>query len=146
MEEIKVEVWISEISKLKIFTDFKLYHKENIFAKGNGCWFILNQDTKRPVSTDTVKEYIPLCNEFALGEHKKFTVTESKEKLNEITYKTNLSDIDFNSHVNNKSYINIAQADSGAMWRVSARMRASSSGAWPSPMWTISTVWHRQWP
>ena len=32
-----------------------------------------------------------------------------KVKNQEITYKTNISDIDFNNHVNNKSYINLAE-------------------------------------
>ena len=45
-----------------------------------------------------------------LGEHKKFTLEEQTEKVREITHKNNLSDLDFNNHVNNKSYINIAEA------------------------------------
>ena len=108
-EEIKVEIWISEISKLKVFTDFKLYYNDKIFAKGNALWFIIDRQSKRPAKTDTVAERFEVCNELVLGEHKKFVLPETKEKFNEITHKINLSDLDFNKHVNNKSYINIAE-------------------------------------
>ena len=39
---------LSEISKLKIYTDFKIYHDDKVFAKGNTCWFLLDTDSKRP--------------------------------------------------------------------------------------------------
>ena len=109
-EEIKVEIWVSEITKLKIYTDYKLIHKDRVFAKGNACWFLLDKDTKRPVKTDMVAEKFEVCNELVLGEHKKFILKDKNEKVREIIHKNNLSDIDFNSHVNNKSYLNIAEA------------------------------------
>jgi len=109
-EEITTEIWISEITKLKIFTDFKLYYRDKVFAQGNGCWFILDQVTKRPAKTDIIQESFNICPEFVLGEHKKFVLNEIKDKANEIVHKNNLSDLDFNNHVNNKSYINLAEA------------------------------------
>lgn len=109
-EEIRVEIWISEISKLKVYTDFAIYNKTDIFAKGCGCWFLLNQQTKRPVKTDIVSENFELCSELAVGNHKKISLIEIKEEVGRIVHKNSLSDIDFNNHVNNKSYINIAEA------------------------------------
>lgn len=109
-EEITTEIWISEITKLKIYTDFKLYYNGEVFAQGDGVWFILDQKTKRPSTTEIISEHFDICDEFVLGEHKKFAITDVKEKVNEIVHKNNLSDIDFNSHVNNKSYINLAEA------------------------------------
>ena len=109
-EEIRAEIWISEITKLKIYTDFNFYYKDKVFAKGNGCWFLLDTETKRPAKTDIIKEKFSICNEFTLGEHKKFVLNNSEVKQSEIVHKMNLSDIDFNSHVNNKSYMNVAEA------------------------------------
>lgn len=109
-EDIKTEIWISEITKLKIYTDFRIYYKDKIFAQGNGCWFILDQETKKPSKTDIISKNFDICNEFVLGEHKKFTLETATDKVSEIIHKNNLSDIDFNSHVNNKSYINLAEA------------------------------------
>ena len=109
-EKIKTEIWISELTKLKIYTDFNLYYKDKVFAKGNGCWFILDQNSRRPVKTDFLADKFEICPELALGEHKKFSLLDTKEKASEIKHKNNLSDLDFNQHVNNKSYINIAEA------------------------------------
>jgi len=108
-EEIKVEIWVSEISKLKVYTDFNLYYNDKIFAKGNALWFIIDRNTKRPVKTDIVSERFEVCNELAIGPHTKFIIPEIKEKYTEIKHTINLSDMDFNKHVNNKSYINIAE-------------------------------------
>ena len=109
-EEIRTDIWISEMTKLKIFTDFELYYKDKLFAKGNGCWFVLEQQSKRPAKTDFLADKLLICPEFAIGEHKKFCINEAKEKVSEIKHKNNLSDLDFNHHVNNKSYMNIAEA------------------------------------
>ncbi|MBQ8476401.1 hypothetical protein IJ531_04990, partial [bacterium] len=108
-EEIKVEIWISELSKLKIYTDYKIYYKDRVFAKGNACWFLIDAETKRPYKTDEFRDKIEVYNELSLGEHKKFQLPEITDKISEITHKMNLSDLDFNNHVNNKSYINIAE-------------------------------------
>ena len=108
-EEIKVEIWISELSKLKIYTDFKLYYNDKVFTKGNALWFVIDKNSKRPTKTDMVAEKFDICNELVLGEHKKFVLTKSIEKTNEIIHTNNLSDLDFNHHVNNKSYINLAE-------------------------------------
>ena len=108
-EEIKVEIWISELSKLKIYTDYNIYYSNKVFAKGNACWFLIDSNSKRPAKTDFIKEKFEICPEFTLGEHKKFALSEITEKISEIEHKMNLSDLDFNNHVNNKSYINIAE-------------------------------------
>ncbi|MBQ9245274.1 hypothetical protein IJ182_03295 [bacterium] len=109
-EEITTEIWISEITKLKIYTDFRLYYNNKVFAQGNGCWFILDSETKRPQKTDIILQHFDICPEFAIGEHKKFFLENIQDKLSEITHKNNLSDLDFNNHVNNKSYVNVAEA------------------------------------
>lgn len=108
-EEIAVNIWISEITKLKIYTDYEITYKDKPFAKGNALWFIIDKESKRPSKTDIAAERFCVCNELTLGEHKKFILPEAKEKVSEIVHTNNLSDIDFNKHVNNKSYINLAE-------------------------------------
>lgn len=108
-EDISVEIWISELSKLKIYTDYRLYHNGEVFAQGNAIWFIIDKNSKRPAKTDSIADRLPIKNELVLGEHKKFTLPEITEKYTEITHTNNLSDLDFNNHVNNKSYINLAE-------------------------------------
>ncbi|MDY6408108.1 MAG: thioesterase [Pseudomonadota bacterium] len=108
-EEIEVKLWVSEVTKLKIFTDFELKYNGEIFAKGNCCWFLLNGKAKRPVATDVMADKMPLCSELVLGEHKKFTLENTADVVSSVSHKMTLSDIDFNNHVNNKSYIQLAE-------------------------------------
>ena len=116
-EEIKTEIWMSEITKLKMYTDFNLYYNDKVFAKGNGCWFLLDQESRRPIKTDIVLEKFSVCSELTLGEHKKFALSDELEKVSEIEHRNNLSDLDFNKHVNNKSYINLAEATANDEFR-----------------------------
>lgn len=108
-EEIETQIWISEISKLKLYTDYQLLYKGEVFAKGNACWFVINTESKRPAKTDIFENKFEICSDLTLGEHKKFTLAETTEQISSITHTNNLSDIDFNNHVNNKSYINLAE-------------------------------------
>ena len=55
-------------------------------------------------------EAFDTCNEKAMGEHSKFSIEKAVEKISSLQHTINLSDIDFNSHVNNKSYITVAEA------------------------------------
>ena len=107
--EIEIDIWISEISKIKIYTDYELRYKDKVFAKGNALWFIIDKETKRPAKTDAISERFNICNELVLGEHKKITIPEPTEVYTKIEHTNNFSDTDFNKHVNNKSYINIAE-------------------------------------
>ncbi len=125
-EEIEVTTWVSEITKLKIYFDFYIKHNEKIFVKGNCCCFILNTETKRPHTTEIVSDKVEICSEFVLGEHKKFSLPETTEKVVEITHKTNLSDLDFNYHVNNKSYINIAEMTAPDDFKTSKSLKTLS--------------------
>ena len=108
-EEIEVNIWISEITKLKVYTDYELKYKNKTFAKGNALWFVIDKETKRPAKTDVVSQRFKVCSELVLGEHKKFILPQATEVYTKIEHKNNLSDIDFNKHVNNKSYINLAE-------------------------------------
>ena len=116
-EEIEINIWISEITKLKIYTDYELKYKGKTFAKGNALWFIIDKENKRPAKTDVVAERFNICNELVLGEHKKFVLPTAKEKVSEIKHVNNLSDLDFNKHVNNKSYINLAEMTANEEFR-----------------------------
>ncbi|MBO7672310.1 hypothetical protein J6S88_02755 [bacterium] len=108
-EEIKVELWFSEISKLKIYIDFYIYHKDQVIAKGNSLWFLISRESKRPVKADKVAEKFEVCEELAAGGHQKFEIPPTTEVYTKIEHTNNLSDTDFNKHVNNKSYINLAE-------------------------------------
>ena len=109
-EQITVQVWISEITKLKIYADFSISHNGKVFVKGTSCWLVLDATTHRPINTNFVSSKLDVVDELMLGEHKKLNWDETEQKIKETKYTTNLGDIDFNDHVNNKSYINLAES------------------------------------
>ncbi len=125
-EEIEINIWISQVSKLKVYTDYELKYKNKTFAKGNALWFIIDKETKRPVKTDVVAERFEICDELVLGEHKKFVVPDSTEVYTKIEHKINLSDLDFNNHVNNKSYINLAELTVPDEYRKTHKLKSLS--------------------
>ena len=49
---------------------------------------------------------------------------EVKEKIREIKHTINLSDLDFNNHVNNKSYINLAEMTSTNEFRSKHKLKS----------------------
>ena len=122
-EEIKVELWFSEVSKLKIYIDFNIYYRDTVIAKGNALWFLISRESQRPVRADEVAEKFEICNEFVLGEHRKFAIPQTTEIYTKIEHKNNLSDIDFNKHVNNKSYINLAEMTAPEEFKKTRRLK-----------------------
>lgn len=109
---ITIELWFSEIKKLRAYMDFKIYSDEKLISQGDSSWFILNRKTRRPVA---IEEYITpfgLEEEVVFGSHnvKLKTNIENFIKINEINFSVNFNDIDFNGHVNNISYVDWAIA------------------------------------
>lgn len=109
-EEIEIQVWVSKISRLKMFVDFELIYKNKTFTKGNSIWYILDFNSHRPVNVENILKDIPICNETTLGGYRKFQLENNLSLVSKTSYTINLGDIDFNNHVNNKSYINLAQS------------------------------------
>ena len=122
-EEIEVNVWFSEVSKLKIYVDYELKHDNKPFAKGSSLWFLISRENLRPVKADEVAEKFEICSDMAFGEHKKFILPQATEVYRKIEHINNLSDIDFNKHVNNKSYINIAEMTAPDEFKISHRLK-----------------------
>ena len=122
-EEIEISVWFSEISKLKIYVDYEIKYKNKPFAKGNSLWFLISRESQRPVRADEVAKKFVICEELALGEHKKFILPQAKEVYKKIEHVNNLSDIDFNKHVNNKSYINLAEMTAPEEFRKTHKLK-----------------------
>ena len=73
-----------------------------------------------------MSERFAVVHELVLGEHKKFTLPIVTEKVREIKHTNNLSDLDFNNHVNNKSYINLAEMTTSEEFRGKYNMKNMS--------------------
>jgi len=107
-EEIKVELWFSEISKLKIYADFRLYYNNKVFAQGDSLWLIMDIKNRRVAKADEMAAKFAVCKDLALGVHSKVSLPDTAGEISSFSHNINISDIDFNNHTNNKSYLHIA--------------------------------------
>lgn len=108
-EDVEVTMWISEISALRTYSDYyiKKAGTDIVIAKGTSCWCLMNTETRRLETTASVAPKITVLPEIMLS-HKKMRFQNDGELLKSETHKVNLLDLDFNGHVNNRSYLNIA--------------------------------------
>lgn len=70
-EDFVVEIWVSELTSLRIYCDFRIVRKDNeqLIASGTSQWSILNLDTKRLESTDFLADKLTVVLEQMTASH-----------------------------------------------------------------------------
>ncbi len=109
--EIKVKIRFSEISMVRIYVDFWICDsKDEVFAQGTSIWAIINSVTKRPfpakdmLEQGGIKTYgTPMKSEIVPD-------TTNKTLQKEVEHTVNVTDLDFNGHVCNRTYLSISMA------------------------------------
>ena len=105
-EDIRIEIWFSEVKKLRAFLDFKAYWEDTLLAQGDSCWFVLNQQTRRPVAIDKIVEPCGIVQERVFDARIKNDFNkEESTLLSENNIIVERRDLDYNGHVNNVSYV-----------------------------------------
>ena len=104
-EKFQVEVWASEISGLRLYMEFRLKYRGNIFAQGDSTWAILDATTRHPVPIQSIVTNITPIAEYINPTHK-HRIEKSVGEPHLSTHTTNVNDIDFNRHINNRTYVN----------------------------------------
>ncbi len=134
-EDFTVELWVSELTSLRIYCDFRIMRKDNeqLIASGTSQWNILNLDTKRLETTDFLANKLTVvpelmerrmqsqaCLDSAESRQKKTegqVMTVSHKKIRfpkaqsfdmQMEHRVTRLDLDFNFHVSNRSYVSIA--------------------------------------
>jgi Acyl-ACP thioesterase len=105
-EEIEVNAWVSEITSIRLYWEFRLTYKGSVFAEGDSAWAILNTETRHPIQMEDLTSTIPTSERQIFTTHK-HKIAESGEKINEYLYTIKLRDTDFNFHTNNITYMQI---------------------------------------
>lgn len=107
--DVIVDLCPTEISSTKFFFDFVIMDGDrNVFAKGTGTWSPINIETARPVP---MTEIIEVEGEPSVKHGRLlFPAVNRKEEADGLNYMcyqrvTDSTDIDFNWHVNNLSYL-----------------------------------------
>ena len=109
-EAFTVEIWVSELTSLRIYCDFKIVrtHNKELIASGTSQWNILNLDTKRLETTDFIAEKLTVVPQLMTESHKKIRFPKAQTADMQIEHHPTLLDLDFNHHVTNRSYLSIA--------------------------------------
>ena len=108
--DIEVTIWVSEITALRVYADYRITNVDTglEIARGTSCWNLMNADTRKLEPTDSVALKIPVVPEMMTASHKKVRFPHSDMVLKQVEHRVNQLDLDFNGHVNNRSYISIA--------------------------------------
>lgn len=107
-EEFSVFVWVSEVTKMRTYIDFEIKCREKIVAKGESCFYLLDEKTRRPLKSSEIVSVFGVIDEKVFGEHSKQSYDIQGDKIAEKAHEVTVRDLDFNLHVNNLSYIGIS--------------------------------------
>ena len=119
-EDFTVELWVSELTSLRIYCDFRIFRKnransgslqdqnEQLIASGTSQWNILNLDTKRLETTDFLADKLVVVPKLMTGNHKKVRFPKTQSIDMQMEHRATRLDLDFNFHVSNRSYVSIA--------------------------------------
>ena len=109
-EAFTVELWVSELTSLRIYCDFRIVRKDNgqLIASGTSQWNILNLDTKRLETTEFLADKLTVVPELMTGSHKKIRFPKAQAVDMQMEHRATRLDLDFNFHVSNRSYVSIA--------------------------------------
>ena len=109
-EDFTVELWVSELTSLRIYCDFRIIRAddEQLIASGTSQWNILNLDTKRLETTEFLADKLTVIPELMTSSHKKVRFPKPQSCDMQIKHRATRLDLDFNFHVSNRSYVTIA--------------------------------------
>ena len=109
--EIKVKIRFSEISTVRIYVDYWICDaQDEPFAQGTSIWAIINSVTKRPFAA---KEMLENGGIVAGGTPMKSGIVPdntNKIAFKEVEHSVNVTDLDFNGHLCNRTYLSISMA------------------------------------
>ena len=111
-ENFTVELWVSELTPLRIYCDFRIVREDDgqLIASGTSQWNILNLNTKRLETTDFLADKLTVMNEgqAPTASRKKVRFPKPQTFDMQMEHRATRLDLDFNFHVSNRCYVSIA--------------------------------------
>ncbi|MBQ7996199.1 MAG: hypothetical protein IJ249_00850 [Paludibacteraceae bacterium] len=108
-DDIEVTVWNSEISALRVYAEFRITKtggKE--VAHGYGVWTLLDTVARRLAPNTPLAPMMTALPQFTTDGHKKHRFPTGGTLEQQIEHRVNPINLDFNGHVNNRTYLSIA--------------------------------------
>jgi len=124
-DDIEVTIWVSEISPLRVYADYYIVNLRTgeRVVSGSSSWSLMNAETRHLEPVDVVAKKITVVPEMMTETHRKMRFPKEGELLTQIAHKINRTDLDFNMHVNNRSYLKIAMITSSDRFIAQNRAR-----------------------
>lgn len=108
-DDIDVTVWNSEVGTLRLYAEFRVCRADGVeVAHGFGCWTLLDTETHRLAPLTPIQPQLPVLPELTSDTHKKRRFATDGIQLQQFAHQVNPINLDFNGHVNNRTYLNIA--------------------------------------
>lgn len=107
-QDVEVSVWNSELTGMKFYADFRMTKPDgSLIAHGSGCWTLLDTASHRPLA---IAQALPEERLQLVGteRHRKERIPAGRNLLHEMSHRVNPINLDFNGHVNNRTYLSIA--------------------------------------
>ena len=108
-EEIDVSLWVSEITSLRIYCDFRIRKTDGGAEVAHGCgqMCLLDIPSRRLEQTALIADRLTVVPDLTVS-HRKQRFPKGTDIIVSNDHKVNRLDVDFNGHVNNRSYLSIA--------------------------------------
>ena len=109
-EEIEIEVWVSEISALRLYVEFSICDdRRRNFACGHYIFSLLHRESRRLTPLGALASRIERHEATALDSHKRPAFPAVTESAGTTSHLICFPDVDFNYHVGNRCYPAIAE-------------------------------------
>lgn len=110
-ENVEVEVWISELSGVRVYADWKMRDvRGHEFARGESTWLLVDTQTRKPVRCLDISELIALYDAADACRHARYQFREGGAYMRSLRHTVTAMDLDFNGHNNNQNYVHLAVA------------------------------------
>ncbi len=112
LDVVKVRITLSEITSCRAYIAYELAIADTgrVFAKGESTWVVLDIESRRPCNIVEILDRAGAQSAGIRHRGKNNPVLEDKELLKTVKHEVNPSDLDFNGHVCNRSYMRMAIA------------------------------------
>ena len=109
-EAIRVRTWPRGGEKLFAFRDYDIRDSQNIpVVRGRSCWLIIDMEKRRPLRPQAIIDNLPLNEGLEALPSGAIGLCEQQNLQKTAEKKAAYSDLDYNGHVNNVSYIHWIQ-------------------------------------
>ncbi len=107
--EVRMKVQINEISLVRISLGYQFYDSnDEVFAEGTSTWAMLDTVSRRPFPCKEMMEAGGMTETGVVPKRTRLPKAPDHSLVQSVHHQVNVTDLDFNGHVSNRTYLAIA--------------------------------------